>query len=143
LNTTHPLALIVIVLPCGSPALFPRAAFIRFLIIRVIADIDAIPVGVVAIVVGVIGRHGGISLFKTTPCGLASPPLSSTPPIQTSPESGRYLHGLNSTPGGVKPTYLKDDGHTVFNPKLPDDDFDEAVASRIPNSDGASVNGRT
>ncbi len=38
-----------------------------------------------------------------------------------------FLHGLNSTPGGIKPTYLKDHGHTVFNPALPDDDFDEAV----------------
>jgi len=38
-----------------------------------------------------------------------------------------FLHGLNSTPGGVKPTYLKDHGHTVLNPKLPDDDFDAAV----------------
>ena len=38
-----------------------------------------------------------------------------------------FLHGWNSTPGGIKPTYLKDHGHTVFNPKLPDDDFDEAV----------------
>ena len=38
-----------------------------------------------------------------------------------------YLHGFNSTIGGIKPTYLKDHGHTVFNPALPDDDFDEAV----------------
>jgi hypothetical protein len=38
-----------------------------------------------------------------------------------------YLHGWQSTPGGIKPTYLKDHGHTVLNPKLPDDDFDEAV----------------
>ena len=27
----------------------------------------------------------------------------------------------------MKPTYLKDHGHTVLNPALPDDDFDEAV----------------
>jgi hypothetical protein len=27
----------------------------------------------------------------------------------------------------IKPTHLKDHGHTVFNPKLPDEDFDEAV----------------
>jgi hypothetical protein len=27
----------------------------------------------------------------------------------------------------VKPTYLKDHGHEVINPKLPDDDFAEAV----------------
>ena len=38
-----------------------------------------------------------------------------------------FLHGLNSTPGGLEPTQLKDTGHTVFNPKLPDDDFEEAV----------------
>ena len=37
------------------------------------------------------------------------------------------LHGWNSVPGGVKPTYLKDHGHEVVNPKLPDDDFAEAV----------------
>ena len=38
-----------------------------------------------------------------------------------------YLHGLNSTPGGIKPTYLLSHGHTVLNPALPDDDFDAAV----------------
>jgi hypothetical protein len=38
-----------------------------------------------------------------------------------------FLHGWQSIPGGVKPTYLKDHGHTVLNPKLPDDDFDAAV----------------
>ncbi len=38
-----------------------------------------------------------------------------------------FLHGWQSVPGGVKPTYLKDHGHTVINPKLPDDDFSESV----------------
>lgn len=38
-----------------------------------------------------------------------------------------FLHGWQSTPGGLKPTYLKDHGHTVLNPALPDDDFDQAV----------------
>ncbi|MDZ7616463.1 MAG: alpha/beta hydrolase [Patescibacteria group bacterium] len=38
-----------------------------------------------------------------------------------------FLHGWQSTPGGVKPTYLKGHGHTVLNPALPDDDFDLAV----------------
>jgi len=38
-----------------------------------------------------------------------------------------FLHGWQSTPGGVKPTFLKDHGHTVLNPALPDDDFDAAV----------------
>jgi hypothetical protein len=38
-----------------------------------------------------------------------------------------FLHGWTSVPGGVKPTFLKDHGHTVFNPRLPDEDFEEAV----------------
>jgi alpha-beta hydrolase superfamily lysophospholipase len=37
------------------------------------------------------------------------------------------LHGWNSVPGGVKPTYLKAHGHVVLNPQLPDEDFEEAV----------------
>ena len=38
-----------------------------------------------------------------------------------------FLHGWQSVPGGVKPTYLKAYGHKVINPKLPDENFDEAV----------------
>src|SRR5438552_3343633 len=38
-----------------------------------------------------------------------------------------FLHGWQSVPGGVKPTYLAQHGHEVINPKLPDDDFEEAV----------------
>jgi len=38
-----------------------------------------------------------------------------------------FLHGWHSVPGGVKPTFLNDAGHTVLNPKLDDDDFDAAV----------------
>jgi hypothetical protein len=38
-----------------------------------------------------------------------------------------FLHGWQSVPGGVKPTYLKEHGHDVVNPKLPDDDFEESV----------------
>lgn len=38
-----------------------------------------------------------------------------------------FLHGWNSVPGGVKPTYLKDHGHEVVNPALPHEDFSEAV----------------
>jgi hypothetical protein len=38
-----------------------------------------------------------------------------------------FLHGWHSVPGGVKPTYLKDHGHTVINPALNDEDFDSAV----------------
>jgi hypothetical protein len=38
-----------------------------------------------------------------------------------------FLHGWQSVPGGVKPTYLAQYGHTVINPALPDDDFADAV----------------
>lgn len=38
-----------------------------------------------------------------------------------------FLHGWQSTPGGLKPTYLRNHGHEVLNPHLPDDDFDTAV----------------
>lgn len=34
-----------------------------------------------------------------------------------------FLHGWHSLPGGVKPTFLKDHGHTVINPPLDDDNF--------------------
>lgn len=39
-----------------------------------------------------------------------------------------FLHGWTSTPGGLKPSYLKNHGHAVLNPALPDDDFPAAVA---------------
>jgi hypothetical protein len=38
-----------------------------------------------------------------------------------------FLHGWKSVPGGVKPTFLARHGHEVINPKLPDEDFNEAV----------------
>ena len=38
-----------------------------------------------------------------------------------------FLHGWHSVPGGVKPTYLVQQGHEVINPALSDDDFDAAV----------------
>jgi alpha-beta hydrolase superfamily lysophospholipase len=38
-----------------------------------------------------------------------------------------FLHGWTSKPGGVKPTYLIQHGHTVLNPALPDDDFAGSV----------------
>jgi alpha-beta hydrolase superfamily lysophospholipase len=38
-----------------------------------------------------------------------------------------FLHGWQSVPGGVKPTYLAQHGHQVINPKLPDEDFEAAV----------------
>ncbi|MCX7422305.1 MAG: alpha/beta hydrolase [Planctomycetia bacterium] len=38
-----------------------------------------------------------------------------------------FLHGWQSIPGGVKPSYLIQHGHNVINPKLPNDDFDEAT----------------
>ena len=38
-----------------------------------------------------------------------------------------FLHGWHSVPGGVKPTFLAQHGHEVINPKLPDEDFEEAL----------------
>jgi hypothetical protein len=38
-----------------------------------------------------------------------------------------FLHGWNSVPGGMKPTYLIEHVHEVINPALDDDDFDQAV----------------
>ena len=38
-----------------------------------------------------------------------------------------FLHGWRSIPGGVRPTFLAQHGHEVINPKLPDEDFPEAV----------------
>jgi len=38
-----------------------------------------------------------------------------------------FLHGWQSVPGGVKPSFLKDNGHEVFNPRLPDEDFQAAL----------------
>jgi len=38
-----------------------------------------------------------------------------------------FLHGWNSTPGGLKPTFLRTNGHEVLNPALPEDDFDAAL----------------
>ena len=38
-----------------------------------------------------------------------------------------FRHSLSPTPGGVKPTYLAQPGHTVLNPKLPDDHFEETA----------------
>ncbi len=38
-----------------------------------------------------------------------------------------FLHGWTSKPGGVKPSYLAQHGHTVINPALPDEDFGESV----------------
>lgn len=44
-----------------------------------------------------------------------------------SPLKVLFLHGWHSVPGGVKPTYLKDHGVEVINPKLDDDDFELAL----------------
>src|ERR1022692_1926681 len=38
-----------------------------------------------------------------------------------------FLHGWQSVPGGVKPSFLAQHGHEVINPKLPDEDFNRAV----------------
>src|ERR1700675_3915044 len=46
-----------------------------------------------------------------------------------------FLHGWHSVPGGVKPTFLAQHGHEVVNPKLPDEDFAEAVRIAQPEFD--------
>jgi alpha-beta hydrolase superfamily lysophospholipase len=40
-----------------------------------------------------------------------------------------FLHGWQSVPGGLKPTYLARHGHEVINPRLDDEDFQGAVAT--------------
>lgn len=38
-----------------------------------------------------------------------------------------FLHGWHSTPGGTKPLFLADHGHTVWNPSLCPEDFGVAL----------------
>ena len=38
-----------------------------------------------------------------------------------------FLHGWQSSPGGLKPTHLLSHGHEVINPPLDDDDFQAAM----------------
>ncbi len=38
-----------------------------------------------------------------------------------------FLHGFGSDPGGIRPTFLKQSGHDVSHPAMPDDDFSESV----------------
>jgi hypothetical protein len=40
-----------------------------------------------------------------------------------------FLHGWQSVPGGLKPTYLASHGHEVINPRLDDEDFERALAT--------------
>src|SRR5262245_59767905 len=67
--------------------------------------------------------------------GLMSGVIDSTLHADRGPDEGGsapamkilFLHGWQSVPGGVKPTFLASRGHEVVNPKLPDEDFNEAV----------------
>ena len=38
-----------------------------------------------------------------------------------------FLHGLESKPGGDKPKYLQSAGHEVYEPELPNNDFQESL----------------
>jgi hypothetical protein len=49
-----------------------------------------------------------------------------------------FLHGWQSAPGGVKPTFLARHGHEVINPKLPDEDFGRPSGSPRPSSTSTS-----
>ncbi|MFO8005254.1 alpha/beta fold hydrolase [Thioalkalivibrio sp.] len=40
-----------------------------------------------------------------------------------------FLHGWQSVPGGLKPTYLANRGHEVINPRLDDEDLTRALAT--------------
>jgi alpha-beta hydrolase superfamily lysophospholipase len=52
-----------------------------------------------------------------------------------------FLHGWQSVPGGVKPVSLRQRGHEVLNPQLPDHDFAESVriASQLCSNDKPDV----
>ena len=38
-----------------------------------------------------------------------------------------FLHGLESKPGGAKPSMLSSRGHDVIEPALPKDDWPESI----------------
>ena len=40
-----------------------------------------------------------------------------------------FLHGWTSVVGGRKPTFLRENGHEILNPALPDDDSEELVSN--------------
>jgi hypothetical protein len=46
-----------------------------------------------------------------------------------------FLHGWHSIVGGLKPTYLRNSGQEVINPKLDDDDFEAALCVAQANYD--------
>ncbi len=46
-----------------------------------------------------------------------------------------FLHGWHSVVGGLKPTYLIDNGNEVINPQLDDDDFEAALRVAQENYD--------
>jgi hypothetical protein len=38
-----------------------------------------------------------------------------------------FLHGYGSDPDGIRPTFLKESGHQVIHPALPDEDFPQSL----------------
>ena len=38
-----------------------------------------------------------------------------------------FLHGYGSNPNGIRPTFLKESGHDMVHPALPDGDFRESL----------------
>src|SRR4051812_5362579 len=59
--------------------------------------------------------------------GTSGSPIGTDTSRKDAPMKILFLHGRGSVPGGVKPTFLAQHGHEVFNPALPDEDFVEAV----------------
>jgi hypothetical protein len=50
-----------------------------------------------------------------------------------------FLHGWQSVPGGVKPTYLVQHGHEVVNPKPPDENFAFEIVPVVSSKDAAAA----
>jgi len=48
-----------------------------------------------------------------------------------------FLHGLESKPGGKKPAHLRKHGHSVLNPALPKESFEESmkIAQNLVNTE--------
>jgi len=53
-----------------------------------------------------------------------------------------FLHGWQSTPGGLKPTFLKDHGHEVLNPGRADETVPFADSEELFRNSGLPSSAR-